>query len=89
MCLYGYSLTSFIPITAVCFIKSWLIQSILLLLAFTFSSIFLIRGIFRYLCAKDSIGGSLGQGEKGVLAVFILGVQLLLVLMYKFYFFAA
>ena len=33
------------------------------------------------------MGGSLGQGEKGVLAVFILGVQLLLVLMYKFYFF--
>jgi len=52
MCIYGYSLTSFIPITAVCFIKSWLIQSILLLLAFSFSSIFLIRGIFRYLYFK-------------------------------------
>ena len=31
--------------------------------------------------------GNLGQTEKGVLALFIVGVQLTLVFMYKFYFF--
>lgn len=34
-----------------------------------------------------SLGNSLGQKEKGVLTVFIVGVQIVLVLMYKFYFF--
>ncbi len=29
----------------------------------------------------------MGQKEKGVLTVFIVGVQIVLVLMYKFYFF--
>lgn len=47
MCVYGYSLTMFLPITAFCFIKSTMIQTALLFLAFIFSTAFLIRGIIR------------------------------------------
>lgn len=80
MCIYGYSLTSFLPVTAICFIKSWLIQTVVLAIAFACSSVFLIRGIL-------SLNSNLGQKEKGVLSIFIIGVQLILVFMYKFYFF--
>ena len=45
MCIYGYSLTMFLPITALCFIKSYLIQTALLFAAFIFSTAFLIKGI--------------------------------------------
>ena len=45
MCIYGYSLTSFLPVTAICFIKSWVIQTVILGIAFGFSTIFLIRGV--------------------------------------------
>ena len=34
-----------------------------------------------------SLDNSLGQKEKSVITVFIIGVQVLLVLTYKFYFF--
>lgn len=80
MCIYGYSLTSFLPVTAICFIKSWVIQTVVLGIAFGFSTIFLIRGVL-------SLSKELGQKEKGVISIFIIGVQLILVFMYKFYFF--
>ncbi len=48
MCIYGYSLTTFLPITGLCFIKSSLIQTVLLFAAFFFSTAFLIRGILSY-----------------------------------------
>lgn len=34
-----------------------------------------------------SLDSSLGQKERGVITVFIVGVQIILVFMYKFYFF--
>jgi hypothetical protein len=39
----------FLPITALCFIKSYLIQTALLFAAFIFSTAFLVKGILRYL----------------------------------------
>lgn len=36
---------------------------------------------------RVSLGDELGQKEKGILSLFIVGVQLLMVAMYKFYFF--
>ena len=70
----------FLPITALCFIKLDFIHIILLTIGYFLSSLFLIRGIL-------SMDRKLGDKEKMVLGVFILGVQLILVLMYKFYFF--
>ena len=52
----------------------------MLTIGFVLSSVFLIRGIL-------SMDRSLGEKERMVLGVFILGVQLILVLTYKFYFF--
>lgn len=48
MCIYGYSLTAFLPVTALCFIKSTLIQTALLFAAFVLSTAFLIKGILGY-----------------------------------------
>lgn len=48
MCIYGYSLTAFLPITALCFLKSTLVQTALLFAAFILSTAFLIKGILRY-----------------------------------------
>lgn len=70
----------FLPITALCFLESEIIHMILLTIGFAMSSLFLIRGIL-------SMDKKLGDKEKMVMGVFILGVQLILVLMYKFYFF--
>lgn len=80
ICVYGYSMSIFLPITALCFIKSSIIHVILLAIGYIMSTLFLIRGIL-------SMDRKLGDKEKMVLGVFILGVQLILVLMYKFYFF--
>lgn len=57
-----------------------------------------LRGVYSVYCLPHqgytqvalplcSLGSNLGQKEKGVLTVFIVGVQILLVFMYKFYFF--
>jgi hypothetical protein len=70
----------FLPITALCFIQLALVHLILLTIGYLLSSIFLIRGIL-------SMDRKLGEKEKMVLGLFILGVQLILVLMHKFYFF--
>ena len=70
----------FLPITALCFIKLAIVHIILLAIGYILSTLFLIRGIL-------SMDRKLGDKEKMVLGVFILGVQLILVLMYKFYFF--
>lgn len=70
----------FLPITALCFIKMVLVHLVLLGIGYVLSVVFLIRGIL-------SMDRKLGDKEKMVLGIFILGVQLILVLMYKFYFF--
>ena len=80
ICIYGYSLTVFLPITAVLFIDSSLVQIILLALGYCWSSVFLIRGIL-------SLDRKMGDREKMAMGAFIMGMQLLLVLMYKLYFF--
>ena len=36
---------------------------------------------------RPSLNSELGSKEKGVVSIFIIGVQLILVFMYKFYFF--
>ena len=54
ICIYGYSLTTFLPVTAICFIKSWVIQTVILAVAFFFSTVFLIRGVI-------SLNSNLGQ----------------------------
>lgn len=54
ICIYGYSLTTFLPVTAICFIKSWVIQTVILAVAFVFSTVFLIRGVI-------SLNSNLGQ----------------------------
>jgi hypothetical protein len=61
MCVYGYSLTMLLPVTAFCFIKSAMIQTLLLFFAFVFSTAFLIRGILRYILFKVSLDNNLGQ----------------------------
>lgn len=48
MCIYGYSLTCFLPVTCLCFIDSWVIQTAMLGVAFLCSTIFLVRGILKY-----------------------------------------
>jgi hypothetical protein len=70
----------FLPVTALCFIQFLLLHLILLGIGFAVSSVFLIRGIL-------GMNRTLGDTERMVLGVFILGVQLILVLIHKFYFF--
>jgi hypothetical protein len=70
----------FLPVTALCFIQLLLLHLILLGIGFVISSVFLIRGIL-------GMNRTLGDTERMVLGVFILGVQLILVLIHKFYFF--
>lgn len=45
ICVYGYSMSIFLPITVLCFIKLVFVQVILLTIGFIFSTLFLIRGI--------------------------------------------
>ena len=66
--------------TALLFIHHPLIQTVLLLIAFLFSTAFLVRGIL-------SLEDRLNNRERTVLCAFIVGVQVLLVFMYRFYFF--
>lgn len=48
ICIYGYSLISFLPITLLCFLDSEIVQMILLAIGYVVSVVFLIRGILRY-----------------------------------------
>lgn len=80
ICVYGYSLTIFLPITGLCFLESSLFQTIVLGFGFCSSTTFLIRGIL-------SMDKTMADRERIVIGVFIMGVQLIMVLMYKFYFF--
>ncbi len=48
ICIYGYSLISFLPITLLCFLDSEVVQMILLAIGYVVSVVFLIRGILRY-----------------------------------------
>jgi hypothetical protein len=45
ICVYGYSMSIFLPITVLCFIKLVFVQVILLTIGFILSTLFLIRGI--------------------------------------------
>lgn len=80
ICVYGYSMSIFVPITAVLFIDSSLVQTILLIVGFSWSVVFLVRGIL-------SMDKSMKDRERMILGVFIMAIQVLLVIMYKYYFF--
>jgi hypothetical protein len=80
ICIYGYSMTAFLPSTCVCFIKSVLLQMIVLGVSFVISLLFLIRNIM-------SIEHQLQERQRYVITSILVGVQLVLVLTYKFYFF--
>lgn len=45
ICVYGYSLTIFLPVTLFLFLNSVILQTILLVIAYAISTVFLIRGI--------------------------------------------
>ena len=78
VCLYGYSLALWLPATVICVFPILTLQLILLGLSVTASSIFLLRNVL----VEEGVGS-----QKTMIVCLIGGSQVLLALVYKFYFF--
>jgi hypothetical protein len=81
ICLYGYSMTCFIPVTLLCIIPSDAAKWLFLLYGLVNSTGFLVINLWK------ELGNYIDKKRYFVLGV-IAGTQIVMILMYKFYFFA-
>ena len=80
MCVYGYSMTAFVPATCVCFVPWWALQTVALVAGFAVSLAFLLRNVL-------ALQGSLDQSQRTLCVALLVGSQSILLLTFKFYFF--
>ncbi|KAL4467282.1 hypothetical protein ABPG72_010089 [Tetrahymena utriculariae] len=85
ICIFGYSLFVFIPVSLLCIIPMNLVQYILFLYAALNSTLFLLS---NYIAKLNQLKTEDGQTDrKKIIVGLIAGIQILFMFLYKYYFF--
>ena len=82
VCLYGYSLVPFLPVTVICIIPFGIVSWVLLAVATAASCLLVVRNVSHPLLAND-----VGQAKAQPIILIILGTHIVFFLFLKFSFY--
>uniref|UniRef100_A0A7S3AJT7 Protein YIPF n=2 Tax=Haptolina ericina TaxID=156174 RepID=A0A7S3AJT7_9EUKA len=87
LCIYGYSLSVFIPISVICVLPSNLLRWLLVLISGVISAIFLLSNFHAHLADCFPYGEGDAKKKSYVILGGMIGCHFALILLFKFYFF--